>query len=60
MSEKSLSDRLSSLEQEVIKKTVGGKVINTNKPMEIFEVDRQGNSNNQQYLNAKHFNEKKY
>jgi len=37
LSEKSLSDRLSTLEQELIPKTVGGKVINTKKPMEVFD-----------------------
>ena len=38
LSEKSLSDRLSSLEKELIEKKVGGKVINTKKPMGIFDV----------------------
>ena len=42
LTEKSLSDRLSSLEQEIIPKKIGGKVINTNKPIEMFDkVDNQ-------------------
>ena len=36
--DKSLDDRLSSMEQELIKKTVGGKVINTKKPIEVFDT----------------------
>ena len=44
LTEKGLSDRLSSLEQELIQKKVGGKVINTKKPMEVFdEVNNQQN-----------------
>ena len=43
LTEKSLSDRLSSLEQELVIKKVGGKIINTRKPMEIFDSE-----NNQQ------------
>ena len=37
LSDKSLSDRLSSLEQELVPKTVGGRVINTKKPIKIFD-----------------------
>lgn len=43
LTEKGLSDRLSSLEQELEPKKVGGRVINAKKPMEIFDKvnDRQ-------------------
>ena len=45
LAEKSLSDRLSSLEQEIIPKTVGGTVINTKKPIQVFnEVNDQQSS----------------
>ena len=45
LSEKSLSDRLSSLEQKLVPKIVGGRVINTKKPIRVFdEVDDQQNS----------------
>ena len=37
LTEKSLNDRLSSLEQELIPKTVGGKIINTKKPIQVFD-----------------------
>ena len=37
LTEKSLSDRLSSLEQEIIPKSIGGKIINTKKPLEVFD-----------------------
>ena len=37
LSEKSLSDRLSSLEDVVIPKKVGGRIINTKKPIEVFD-----------------------
>ena len=39
LTEKSLSDRLSSLEQEITPIKIGGKVINTKKPMEIFDKE---------------------
>ena len=46
LNEKSLSDRLSSLEQELVPKKVGGKIINTKKPIQVFdEVDDQQSSN---------------
>ena len=38
--DKSLEDRLSSLEEKLVTKKVGGKIINTNKPVEIFDVDK--------------------
>ena len=41
MNEKSLDDRLTSLEEELIKKKVGGKVINTKKPIEVFSEEEQ-------------------
>ena len=45
LSEKGLSDRLTSLEQELVPKKVGGRVINTKKPIEIFDkVDDQQSS----------------
>jgi len=37
LADKSLSDRLSSLEQELVPKTVGGRVINTKKPIKVFD-----------------------
>jgi len=37
LTDKSLSDRLSSLEQELVPKTVGGRVINTKKPIKVFD-----------------------
>ena len=43
LTEKSLSDRLSSLEQDVVPKKVGGITINTKKPMKVFDE-----ANNQQ------------
>ena len=46
LTEKSLSDRLSSLEQELDPKTVGGRVIDTKKPIKVFdEVNDQQSSN---------------
>ena len=48
LSEKSLSDRLSSLEGQIIKKNVGGRVIDTKKPMEIFDVKSDKRSSNGQ------------
>ena len=39
LTEKSLSDRLTSLEQEVEPKKIGGRVINTKKPIEIFDTE---------------------
>ena len=39
MNEKSLDDRLDSLEQELVTKRVGGKIINTKKPIEVFDVE---------------------
>ena len=42
LTDKSLGDRLSSLEDELVPKTVGGRAINTNKPIRVFdEVDDQ-------------------
>ena len=42
LTDKSLGDRLSSLEQEVDPKRVGGRVINAKKPLEVFDkVDNQ-------------------
>ena len=44
LADKSLGDRLSSLEQELVPKTVGGRVINTKKPIKVFdEVGDQQN-----------------
>ena len=40
--DKSLEDRLSSLEEKLVTKKVGGKIINTDKPMEVFDVDKAG------------------
>ena len=37
LTEKSLSDRLSSLEQVIDPKKIGGKVINTKKPIQVFD-----------------------
>ena len=37
LTEKGLSDRLTSLEEELDPKKVGGRVINTKKPMKIFD-----------------------
>ena len=46
LTDKSLSDRLSSLEQELDPKTIGGRVIDTKKPIKIFdEVNDQQSSN---------------
>ena len=42
--DKSLEDRLSSLEEKLVTKKVGGKIINTKKPIEVFDVDKVGNS----------------
>ena len=51
LNDKSLSDRLSSLEQELVPKKVGGITINKEKPMKIFDEtnnqqssDMQGNA----------------
>ena len=51
LNDKSLSDRLSSLEQELVTKKVGGITINTIKPMKVFDEannqqssDMQGNA----------------
>ena len=38
--DKSLEDRLSSLEEKLVTKRVGGKIINTQKPIEVFDVDK--------------------
>ena len=48
LSDKSLDERLSSLEKKLIKKTIGGKVINTQKPIEVFDVNTEeaGNGKN--------------
>ena len=46
LSEKSLSDRLSSLEEELVPKTVGGRVINTNKPIRVFDEENDQQSSN--------------
>ena len=43
LADKSLGDRLSSLEQELVTKKVGGITINTIKPMKVFDE-----ANNQQ------------
>ena len=40
LDEKTFDERLSSLEQELITKTVGGKVIQTKKPIEVFNVEK--------------------
>ena len=46
LTEKSLNDRLSSLEQELDPKTIGGRVIDTKKPIKVFdEVNDQQSSN---------------
>ena len=46
LSEKSLNDRLSTLEEEIVPKKIGGKVINTKKPIQVFdEVEDQQNMN---------------
>ena len=37
--DKSLEDRLSSLEEKLVTKKVGGKIINTKKPIEVFDID---------------------
>ena len=48
LNDKSLSDRLSSLEQELVPKKVGGITINTKKPMKVFdEANNQQNSDMQ-------------
>ena len=38
--DKSLEDRLSSLEEKLVTKKVGGRIINTQKPIEVFDVDK--------------------
>ena len=38
--DKSLEDRLSSLEEKLVTKKVGGKIINAKKPIEVFDVDK--------------------
>ena len=48
LTEKSLSDRLSSLEQELVIKRVGGKIINTKKPMQIFDSENNQQSSDMQ------------
>ena len=50
MTEKTLGDRLSSLESDLITKKVGGQVINTNKPLEVFDSAEE-----QQAASAKPF-----
>jgi len=42
--DKSLEDRLSSLEEKLVTKRVGGKIINTKKPIEVFDVDKVDNT----------------
>ena len=37
LTDKSLSERLSSLEQELVPKKVGGRVINTKKTIQVFD-----------------------
>ena len=37
LNEETLDDRLSSLEEELVKKKIGGKIINTKKPIEVFD-----------------------
>ena len=41
MNEKDLDERLSSLEERLIQKKVGGKVINTKKPIEVFDNETE-------------------
>ena len=38
--DKSLEDRLSSLEEKLVTKRVGGRIINAKKPMEVFDADK--------------------
>ena len=42
--DKSLEDRLSSLEEKLVTKKVGGKIINAKKPIEVFDVDKVNKS----------------
>ncbi len=44
LNDKSLSDRLSSLEQELVPKKVGGIIINTKKPMKVFDEEKDQQS----------------
>ena len=37
LNEETLDDRLSSLEEELVKKKIGGKIINRKKPIEVFD-----------------------
>ena len=39
INDKSMDDRLSSLEEDLVTKRVGGKIINTKKPIEVFDVE---------------------
>ena len=48
LSDKSLSDRLSSLEQELVPKKVGGIIINTKKPMKVFDEVKDQQSSDMQ------------
>jgi predicted Zn finger-like uncharacterized protein len=38
--DKSLDDRLSSLEEKLVTKKIGGRIINAQKPMEVFDADK--------------------
>ena len=38
--DKSLEDRLSSLEEKLVTKKVGGIIINAKKPIQVFDVDK--------------------
>ena len=48
LTDKSLSDRLSSLEQELVPKKVGGITINTKKPMKVFDEANDQQSSDMQ------------
>ena len=48
LNDKSLSDRLSSLEQELVPKKVGGITINTKKPMKVFDEANDQQSSDMQ------------
>ena len=48
LNDKSLSDRLSSLEQELVPKKVGGITINTKKPIQVFDEANDQQSSNMQ------------
>ena len=48
LNDKSLSDRLSSLEQELVPKKVGGITINTKKPIQVFDETNDQQSSDMQ------------